>query len=686
LTAEVSPSNTNDADKAITWSTSDSAVATVTDGVVTWVGEGEAIITATAAGKNASGQEVSASVTVQAASAPEAPKLVVFNQAATPADGTTTTLPQLNENGRYVINNNNTTAVFSSAVLPNEVWRDNLLVYLDTPITGDFTMDMRLNIRKFNGEAGDGAWSGAWIGAFNDPTMTDFTSAAVNSWGFVGARKVYSGDDRMLITRESNTGSGTAYPTNNLYNPNNWAYEYIYTISRSDTTYTIQVRNSKTGEVMAQGERATASNYTTSLQGDVYLGVMITNCEIEISNFIVTQEENVVYQQTSSDPGFTPVPLTDLELSVTGAISGAGVDYLNPITAIPASGIDVKATLTPVNTTDDIVWSLAGDNAIIDQTGHVTVNAIGEFTVTATSGGISDSFSFNIIADYDPVESVTVSGDTQVNVDSSITLEASVLPLTAKNEVYWSSSDETKATVDPETGLVTGVAEGEVTIIATSYDGIGGSENPVTGEYPITVVAPKTLIWQWIAGEGDNFSGNNAQTINGMSVIRTGGTVSSSSAGLEMGGARWVLGYNNPSYNTGTATANNAYVTNAELDLTQPFKITVEYSSATGSGNFYVYLNNNTSSGGSGVITHTAFGSKNTIIGGVNPPESTGGEVVIMVNPATDLALTSAAENAGLTKAAVLAHSFLQFRCESGVSSMLISKITIEPWTPPAAE
>ncbi|MDR0645117.1 MAG: Ig-like domain-containing protein, partial [Treponema sp.] len=36
LTAEVSPSNTNDADKAITWSTSDSAVATVTDGVVTW--------------------------------------------------------------------------------------------------------------------------------------------------------------------------------------------------------------------------------------------------------------------------------------------------------------------------------------------------------------------------------------------------------------------------------------------------------------------------------------------------------------------------------------------------------------------------------------------------------------------------------------------------------------------------
>ncbi len=74
---------------------------------------------------------------------------------------------------------------------------------------------------------------------------------------------------------------------------------------------------------------------------------------------------------------------------------------------------------------------------------------------------------FDVTAHYDAVESVNVTGDANVEVGSSVSLTASVLPATADQGLIWSSSDDTKATVS-SSGEVTGVAEGSVTIAATS--------------------------------------------------------------------------------------------------------------------------------------------------------------------------------------------------------------------------
>ena len=72
-------------------------------------------------------------------------------------------------------------------------------------------------------------------------------------------------------------------------------------------------------------------------------------------------------------------------------------------------------------------------------------------------------------------EDINLSGSSEVTVGNSITLTSDV------EGVAWSSSDDTKATVDAN-GVVTGVAAGEVTITASKAQHINGT-------HTVTVVA-----------------------------------------------------------------------------------------------------------------------------------------------------------------------------------------------------
>jgi len=85
-------------------------------------------------------------------------------------------------------------------------------------------------------------------------------------------------------------------------------------------------------------------------------------------------------------------------------------------------------------------------------------------------------FSCNIIGqepeDGITVESVSISnGNTTLTIDGSLQLNAIVLPANAENlNVIWSSSDTSIATVS-DTGVVTALTEGTVTITVTTADG-----------------------------------------------------------------------------------------------------------------------------------------------------------------------------------------------------------------------
>lgn len=92
--------------------------------------------------------------------------------------------------------------------------------------------------------------------------------------------------------------------------------------------------------------------------------------------------------------------------------------------------------------------------------------------------------------------------ETSINLGQSETLVATIAPIAASQNVTWSTSDADIATVD-ETGKVTPVSSGTVTITATSTeDGTKSASCAVT----ITAVTPKTF-YGVISGTKENVPG-----------------------------------------------------------------------------------------------------------------------------------------------------------------------------------
>lgn len=128
---------------------------------------------------------------------------------------------------------------------------------------------------------------------------------------------------------------------------------------------------------------------------------------------------------------------------------------------------------------NQVIYSLKGVKE-----GTVKIKAVSE------DGNIESNEGTTVVLPIIKVSSITISPETAtIEKGDTKRLTAAVLPNDAENkEIEWSSSDTAVATVDAN-GLVTGVAEGEVTITATAKDGSG-----VKGIATITVIVPPTSL------------------------------------------------------------------------------------------------------------------------------------------------------------------------------------------------
>jgi trimeric autotransporter adhesin len=163
-------------------------------------------------------------------------------------------------------------------------------------------------------------------------------------------------------------------------------------------------------------------------------------------------------------PPTDPVPVPVARVTVTASLGLAFVGLNEQLTAatFDASG--------NVLTDRAVSWSSSDTSKLtVSSTGLVTGVAEGNVTVTATSEGQSGSAELLVFRiDVDSVDVTPTTATVHPGATQRLTaqtLSRTGLPFPGRT-VTWSSSDTSKATVDPS-GLVAAVATGSVTITAT---------------------------------------------------------------------------------------------------------------------------------------------------------------------------------------------------------------------------
>jgi uncharacterized protein YjdB len=553
--------------KAVTWAVTSTpaTVATVNAGLVTPIGVGSATITVTSAADPT--KKATITVTVMEGSQPPEPpaySLIVVNQNETTDTATTTTLPELNSDNRYVIVNNEANANIASA---RANVTGNTIVYLDKPLKigaeedvyTPYSISARVRLTGVRTVAGvpvTGGNYGVITGIFTDPTVPVTAQTPLK---FVGARSAAGGQKRMYITRDgtNNDNSSASFASSNAWvdQEDNAAaktqgfkeQEYIFKVERTtNSTYTLKMFSADGLTELASNTRGSGNALADVLQSaneELYLGFIISSVTAEISDIVVMDGTEELFKSPVAIP--YPQPILKVNVSTTDPSVGADAiyDYQCIQASFPTGGVQLKGQVIPIDAASlGITWSIgSGTNGSVDANGLVTITDAGAFTVKAQSDGEPfGEFKFNIFAEAPPATAVTVTGLSSVESGESITLTASVVPPFAVQTVTWSvTADDdttatTAATINETTGVLTAgsvLVATEVHVFATTTNDLKSLAHKVTvmpsGSGPVgPVLYQKTI--GGIPTNGEHSAAYNSETgfltVTGDGVVNGGNT------------------------------------------------------------------------------------------------------------------------------------------------------------------
>lgn len=164
--------------------------------------------------------------------------------------------------------------------------------------------------------------------------------------------------------------------------------------------------------------------------------------------------------------------------------------------------LQLTAVVHPEGASQNVIWSSSDTTiATVSSAGLVTAIKAGNVNITATAENYSTiTQTFALIVEEGEEEvitptniTITAENDaTSLKAGTTLNLTATVAPEGASQDVDWSSSNVSVAIV--KSGIVTGLTEGSVTIIATSK-----SVQTVTGSITLTIEkadAPATTV-EW---------------------------------------------------------------------------------------------------------------------------------------------------------------------------------------------
>ncbi|WP_420583260.1 Ig-like domain-containing protein [Reichenbachiella sp.] len=260
----------------------------------------------------------------------------------------------------------------------------------------------------------------------------------------------------------------------------------------------------------------------TSMTFDAVSVEVVEGTTVDLNDYLIIEGEDadqaIVSFTTSNDEvvtvsgvvlsavgvGTAQIVATEVNTDLTATIDVTVISKVIAVTGISLdkSEADLKvgeelqltATITPDDATEKgVTWSvsfpseakkqdeLPTDIATVSEEGLVTAVAAGSVVVTAASKEGDFSASATITITSVAVTGITLSASSlSVNIGETGSLEATISPENATNKnVVWTltedeGSPETYASVDAETGVVTGISECDacgLALVATTEDG-----------------------------------------------------------------------------------------------------------------------------------------------------------------------------------------------------------------------
>ncbi|MFV0501284.1 MAG: Ig-like domain-containing protein [Bacteroidales bacterium] len=245
------------------------------------------------------------------------------------------------------------------------------------------------------------------------------------------------------------------------------------------------------------------------IDDEIQLTVTLTPINTTEAGILWESDNNTIAEVTQSglvtlkSVGTVKITATSLsnelvydELIITVAAEAIPIESItvNGITPIEVGNTEqFSVTYNPTDTTEvGVVWTSSNQNvATVNSNGLVTATGEGTAVITATSihrQVVAGTKEITITPQVIAITGLTITGETAVDNGNTLQLGIAYTPInTTQQGVTWSSSDETKATVN-SSGLVTANAEGVVVITATSA--INGA---ISDTHNITINAVSNL-------------------------------------------------------------------------------------------------------------------------------------------------------------------------------------------------
>ena len=494
LTATVSPFDA--ADQSVTWSSSNTKVATVTSaGVVSALDVGTSTITVTT---NDGGKKATCVVTVS----PVSVTGISLNQTSLfMVEGETQTLMATitpsNATDKTVTwsSNNSSVATVSSSGVVTAKAVGNATITVRTndggrTATCEVTVSsnvievtgVTLNRSTLTLDIGGTFTLTATVSPSNatDKSVTwsteDASIAEVSSTGVVTAKK--AGSTTITVTTSSGSKKATCAVTVNPI--------HVTGVSLSHTSLSLVEGDSRTLTATVTPDTASDKSVTWSSSN--------TSVATVSASGVVSAKKagTATITVTTVDGGKTATCAVTVT-PATVAVTGVSLDKTT-LTLTEGDTYAFTATVTPSNATDkSVTWSSSNNSvATVSSSGVVTAVKAGSatITVTTTDGGKTATCSVTVNAATVPVTGVSLNNTSlSMKVGDTQTLTATITPSNATDKtVTWSSSNTSVATVS-SAGVVTAKAAGSATITVTTNDGAKTATCAVTVVVPVNGVS-----------------------------------------------------------------------------------------------------------------------------------------------------------------------------------------------------